>query len=45
MNDDDLHKLKEVGSRLAFGSGQVLTERGTTEFRVHIGGESRYCAP
>ena len=28
MTDDDLHKLKAAGSRLTFGSGQVLTERG-----------------
>jgi CRP-like cAMP-binding protein len=28
MNEDDLHKLEAVGSRLTFASGQVLTERG-----------------
>jgi CRP-like cAMP-binding protein len=41
MNDDDLHKLKELGSRLAFGSGQVLTERGTPGTGLYVVVEGR----
>ncbi len=36
MTDDDLHKLKAAGSRLTFGSGQVLTERGTPGTGLYV---------
>ena len=28
MDEDDLHKLASVGSKLSFGAGQMLIERG-----------------
>ena len=36
MDEDDLHKLASVGSKLSFGAGQMLIERGKPGTGLYI---------
>jgi CRP-like cAMP-binding protein len=41
VNEDDLRKLKAVGSELSFGAGQMLIERGNPGTGLYVVREGR----